>query len=93
MTYRLAPTAEVDIEEIGDRIVLDNPAAAVRLIEALHRRWELLSAYPLSGAARDDIRPGFRYVVVGNYVSLYRMVDDGVEIMRVVDGRRDLYNL
>lgn len=93
MNYRLAPSAEADIEEIGDRLALENPAAAARLMEALRRRWDLLSAYPLSGAARDDIRPGVRYVVVGNYVSLYRVIDADVEIMRVVDGRRDLYNL
>lgn len=59
----------------------------------LHRRWELLAAYPLSGAARDDVRPGLRYVVVGNYLSLYRVVDDDIEIVHVVHGRRDLHNL
>lgn len=93
MTYRLAPAAEADLEEIGDRIASEDPSAAMRLVDAPHRRWELLVDYPLSGAARDDVRPGLRYVVVGNYLSLYRVVDNGVEIVRVVHGRRDLYNL
>jgi toxin ParE1/3/4 len=93
MSYRLTPAAEAELEEIGDRIALEDPLAAVRLIDALYRRWELLAEYPLSGAARDDIRPGLPYVVVGNYLSLYRIVEGDVEIVRVVHGRRDLHNL
>jgi plasmid stabilization system protein ParE len=49
MSYRLTPAAEADVEQIADRIALENPSAAMNLIDTLHRRWELLAAYPFSG--------------------------------------------
>jgi len=45
------------------------------------------------GAARDDIRPGLRYLVSDPYLLLYRTTDGGVEIVRAVHGRRDLFGL
>ena len=51
------------------------------------------SSIPRLGPPRDDIRPGLRYLIVGDYVVLYRLIDEDVEIVRVVHGRRDLFNL
>ena len=45
------------------------------------------------GPARDDIRPGLRYLVSGSYLLLYRIVGDDIEVVRAVHGRRDLYGL
>lgn len=44
----------------------------------------------IAGPARDDIRPGMRYLVASDHVVLYRF--DGVEvhIVRIVHGKRDL---
>lgn len=93
MIYWLTPTARVELEEIVDQILSDNPSAATRLVDMLERRWELLTAFPFSGGARDDVEPGLRYVIVGNYLSLYRVSDDGIEIVRIIHGRRDLHRL
>ena len=49
--------------------------------------------HPEMGAARDDIRPGLRYLISGSYLLLYRITDAGVEVVRAVHGRRDLSNL
>ena len=48
---------------------------------------------PRMGPARDDIRQGLRYLGSDTYLNLYRIVDDGVEIVRVVHGQRDLFGL
>jgi toxin ParE1/3/4 len=42
------------------------------------------------GPARPDIAPDARAFVVGRYLVLCRLVDDGIEIIRVVHGARDL---
>ena len=42
------------------------------------------------GRTRDDLRPGIREIVVYPTVLFYRLADDRIEIVRVVDGRRDL---
>ncbi|WP_292365011.1 type II toxin-antitoxin system RelE/ParE family toxin [Mesorhizobium sp.] len=40
------------------------------------------------GAPRDDILPGIRHLVVGQYLTFYRIGDDAIEILRVLHGRR-----
>ncbi|MER9326155.1 type II toxin-antitoxin system RelE/ParE family toxin [Mesorhizobium sp. M0488] len=79
-----------DLENIGDYIAGHNPWAAVRLVDALERRWDLLTLHPLSGAPRDDIAPGIRHLVVGNYLTLYRVGSDAIEILRVLHGHRNI---
>ena len=47
-------------------------------------------AQPYSGAARNDIAIGLRHVVVGVYLTLYRVKDDAIVIVRMLHGSRDL---
>ena len=90
MIYYLLDQARADLEGIAEYIAQRNPAAAVRLIDALHERWELLTLHPFSGKGRDDLRPGARSVIVGEYLTLYRITDSGIEVVRVMHGRRDI---
>lgn len=90
MKYRLLPQAAVDLEGIGDYIASHNPNAAVRFVDALERRWNLLTLHPFSGAPREDIAPGIRHLVVGEYLTLYRVNDDAIEIVRVLHGHRNI---
>jgi len=50
----------------------------------------LLQGYPFAGRARDEVRPGFRSVAVAPHVVFYRVRNGIAEIVRVLDGRRDL---
>ncbi|HEY4191768.1 MAG TPA: type II toxin-antitoxin system RelE/ParE family toxin [Mesorhizobium sp.] len=90
MKYRLLPHAEADIEEIGDHISRQSPKAALRLIEAFAQRWELLALHPFSGIAREDIAADVRSIVVGEYLTFYRVGAEAIEILRVLHGRRDI---
>ena len=90
MAYRLLPRAQADIEEIGDYISETSPRAAVRIIEAFEQRWNLLALYPFSGAPREDIAADIRHIVVGEYLTFYRVGTEAVEILRVLHGRRNI---
>ncbi|MEI9407774.1 type II toxin-antitoxin system RelE/ParE family toxin [Mesorhizobium salmacidum] len=90
MKYRLLPQATVDLESIGDYIANHDLRAAVRLVDALERRWDLLTLHPFSGAPRDDIAPDIRHLIVGEYLTLYRVGGDAIEILRVLHGRRNI---
>ena len=68
-------------------------AAADRVLDRLEEAASHLADNPQMGPARDDIRPGLRYLVSGSYLLLYRIADGGIEIVRAVHGRRDLYGL
>jgi toxin ParE1/3/4 len=47
----------------------------------------------MMGRARPELRPDLRSFPCGAYLILYRAVDDGVEIVRVVHGARNLEDL
>jgi toxin ParE1/3/4 len=89
----ITPRAAADLEEIGDYIALDNPAAAVRMIDRLEEVSILLSERPRIGTSRDDIAKGVRAFPVGNYLILFRTLADGVEIVRYVHGARQMRGL
>ena len=60
-----------------------------RYFEAFFDRFEELAAHPRSYPAVDDIRLGYRRSVCGVDSIYYRVVDDVVEIMRIL-GQQDV---
>ena len=94
------PQAREDLLEIFEVIGFDDPAAAERVLAAFQARVATLVDHPRLGARRADIRPAARVLIERRYLILYEThpdTDEGpvdaVEIVRVVDGRRDLTNL
>ena len=85
--------AREDLIDIWLHIAADDPGAADRVLDRLEMAAMNLIENPRMGPARDDIRQGLRYLVSDTYLILYRIVKDGVEIVRVVHGRRDLFGL
>lgn len=94
------PQAREDLIEIYAYIGLDNPSAAERVFDAVQVKAESLGEFPRMGVRRPDIRPSTRILIAGPYLILYEThpdTDEGyidaVEIVRIVDGRRNLKNL
>jgi toxin ParE1/3/4 len=87
------PRADQDLEELWFFIAQDDPAAADRWLDTLEEKIGLLADNPLMGPARPDIARELRYHPVGNHLLLYRVIQGGIEIVRVVHGARDLLNL
>jgi toxin ParE1/3/4 len=81
-------------------IAADNPPAATRMVRAIGARIDRLAEHPRLGPRRPNIRPTARVLVEGPYLIFFEThpdTDEGpvdqVEIVRVVDGRRDLTSL
>jgi toxin ParE1/3/4 len=96
----ISPAAERDLEEIWLGIAADNPGAADRTLGAIGAKIALLPRHPRLGPRRADIRPHLRMLVERPYLVLYEIRPDAptgpvdaVEIVRVLDGRRDLKRL
>lgn len=85
--------ARDDLIDIWLHVAEDDPKTADRVLEQLDEAASHLAQHPEMGAARDDIRPGLRYQIKGSYLLLYRITAAGVEVVRVVHGRRDLFSL
>ena len=92
MTHRLAPQARAELSSIWNFIAKEsgNVAAADDVIDALTERFYLLSQYPRMGRPHDDLRPGLRSFAVGQYVIVYTIEDEDVQILHVFHGRRDI---
>jgi toxin ParE1/3/4 len=84
------PAAEEDVWEIALYIALDNEAAAVRLLDRFDKTFRMLADFPRGGPARPELGENVRSFPVGNYLVFYRPLDDGIEILRVLHGARDL---
>ena len=84
--------ADEDLIEIWSYIAIDNISAADRVLDAIEARWDNLARHPYSGVARDDIAPGIRHLVSGEYLTLYRLSGSAIEIVRVLHGRRKIFS-
>lgn len=71
-------------------IAADSRAAADQLLARIARQSERLAATPGIGRRRPELSQNVRSFAVGNYVLFYREVAGGIEIVRVVHGRREL---
>lgn len=87
--------AEEELRQIWRYIAAENPAVADRLLLRIDDKLQILRDFPGIGTVRNDIRPGLRMLVEGNYLLLYEYVaaNDAVELIAVMDGRRDLSGL
>lgn len=84
------PLAETDILEIWDSIADDSLAAADRWADHLDEQVRVLATQPMMGRARDELAPGVRSFPFGRYVVFYVPLDDGIDVVRVLHGARDI---
>jgi len=96
----ISPAAEADLEDIWWTIAADDPLTATRIVRAIGTKINSLAQHARRGPRRADIQAEIRMLVEGPYLVLYETIpdaDDGlvdeVNIVRVVDGRRDLTRL
>jgi toxin ParE1/3/4 len=88
--FHLSELAESDLADIRRYIERDKPAAAERQIAKFFQMFRTLAKNADLGERRPDYGPGIRTFSVGTYVIAYRPYAEGVEIVRVVSGYRDL---
>lgn len=88
--YHLTPAASQDLDDIYDYLAQRNPAAAARVIDDLRQRCRALADFPGMGRRCGELAPGLRCSPVRGYIIVYRPTDDGVEIVRIVHGARNL---
>jgi toxin ParE1/3/4 len=92
----LAPCVEDELWAIWDYIAQDNPGAATRVIEAAYETFRSLAAAPGLGRPRKFRDPRLKGVrswrVSGfdNYLIFYRPTPDGIQVLHVYHGARDI---
>lgn len=79
-----------DYADIWQYIAKDNIDAATRTLQSFDEKLELIAAAPGIGSPKDEVGPQIRSFRVGNYLLFYRTVAEGIELVRVLHGARDL---
>lgn len=87
--YVINILASQDLNEIADYFAENSLEAGERFFHAFNRKCQQLVAFPNSGKSYAAIRPELRGLSLEGYIIFYRILDDGIEILRVVSGRRD----
>jgi toxin ParE1/3/4 len=80
--------AEADLIAIWTYIAAHNDAAADRILDELDARTQMLASFPHMGRPRPDLGSGVRSLSEGNYLILYRIGRDLIEVLRDVHARR-----
>ena len=90
------PKARQELEDIAVYIGRHRLSAARRVLVAVRKTYDILADMPEMGSlwkAEDPRFEGIRYFPIPrypNYVIFYRPLPDGVEILRILHGARDL---
>ena len=88
-----SPAARRDLDAIWDYVARDNPQAADDLIDHIALKCDAYAHQPMMGELRSDLLPGIRQFPIGTYVAFYRAMTDGIELVRVLHGARDVDSL
>jgi toxin ParE1/3/4 len=87
-----SPVALADLAEIWQHYArIAGRLTADKTVRDVGVACRTLAARPFAGRARDEVRPGLRAIAAGPLVVFYRIVrDQGAEILRVLDRRKDV---
>ncbi len=87
------PLAQADLLDIWNFIANDSFEKADRLLQTIDSQLHMLASNPRMGRKRDSLAPNLRSFPVGNYLIFYRSINQGIEVIRVLHGARDIQNL
>ena len=88
---KVSALAARDLKNIFEYISnkLDNPAAAVKLIEDFAEVFEMLRLFPKSGPNINNVfikDQSLRKIVVKKYIVFYRLEEKEIKIVRIIHG-------
>jgi toxin ParE1/3/4 len=93
MNFILAPSAVADLKHLSQYFLEHNVEAGEKLFEQLNKRFRSLTQFPNLGKRYSHLHPEIRGVLEQHYIIFYRCSPQSVEIVRIVDARRNLLDL
>lgn len=90
-SLRVSVQAKQDLRDLWRGIAeFSGLTKADRQLVQIEKKFQLLTQFPRSGPSREELRPGLRSYPAGNFVIFYRVGETYVEIVRVLNGHRDI---
>jgi len=85
--------ATQDLTDILLYIAQDKPDAALAWVEKIEAKCLLIASAPEVGESKPELGRSVRASVVGRYVIFHRLINDQMEILRVIPGDRNITQL
>jgi toxin ParE1/3/4 len=85
--------AEEDLLAIANHIATDNPAAAAKWLDTIERTLTLLASNSMMGEDVSRLRPNLRRFCQGKYLLFFEPRSDGINLLRVLHGSRNVDDL
>lgn len=96
MKLRINPFVVKDLKEIRDYISDDNAEKATETIEKIYSKFENIQLFPGMGSEltkRVSFCTDYKYAVWNDYVIIYKIGKEFVEIYRVLNRYQDITRL
>ncbi len=95
MIVRLSETAYSDLEDFNVYIEAEATSKIADAYDArIRAKIATLTNFPNRGTDRSSLGPGYRSITFERrLIILYRVVDDVIDVMRVLSAERDLRDL
>jgi toxin ParE1/3/4 len=88
--FKISTQAALDLENIWSYVAKNNPRTADNLFDKLREKFAKLAKFPQMGQGREDLALSLRSFPVGSYLIFYRILDEGIEIARIIHGSQDI---
>lgn len=93
MRFDISEEADEDMYDIWHfiAIVNSNPNNADKFIDEFDEVFSMIARNPFIGVLRDELVKGIRQVVFRGYLIFYIPSKNGIEIIRVLNGAKDIF--
>lgn len=93
MKLEILRNADVDLKNIAYKHkLLSGVNSARKITDRIRKKLELLKSSPYLGRICDEspfAGEGYRRLICGNYLCLYKVADNCITVYRIIDGRTD----
>ena len=96
LKLRINPIVAKDLKNIRDYIAEDNEEYATKTIKEIYGKFENLQMFPGMGSdlsKRVSFRTDYKYAIWEDYVIIYKVGTEYIEIYRVVNRSPDITRL
>ena len=93
LKLRINPIVAKDLKNIRDYIAEDNEEYAAMTIKEIYGKFENLQMFPGMGSdlsKRVSFRTDYKYAIWEDYVIIYKVRKEDVEIYRVINRYQDI---
>ena len=93
LQLRINPLLVDDLKKIKNYISADNLEKAMETVQSIYEQFEYIQQFPYLGtdlSKRVRFNTDYKYVIWSDYIILYKIEQEAVEIYRVVNRYQDL---